>query len=97
MRGTLPSLKQATTSSCGWRKAHLPVGRSGARTTPPSAAAAQQTVDVEAVLSKMAAAKGRPSNWKESVVNLLQLLDMGPSLAARKPPALLFALRARGS
>lgn len=46
--------------------------------TPP------QPVDVEAVLTQMAAAKGRPSNWQVSIVDLLQLLDLDSSLAARK-------------
>jgi 3-oxoacyl-ACP reductase-like protein len=55
-------------------------------TAPAQAAATptQQPVDVEAVLTKLAAAKGRPSNWRESIVDLLQLLDMDSSLSARK-------------
>jgi len=55
---------------------------------PPAAPAPQpaaaQPVDVEAVLTQMAAAKGRPSNWHQSIVDLLQLLDLDSSLAARK-------------
>lgn len=51
---------------------------------PTAAPAAAQPVDVEAVLTQMAAAKGRPSNWQQSIVDLLQLLDLDSSLAARK-------------
>lgn len=52
--------------------------------TQPAAATPAPAVDVEAVLSKLAATKGRPSNWRQSIVDLLQLLDMDSSLSARK-------------
>jgi len=59
---------------------------------PPAAAARKpvaspapaQPVDVEAVLAQIAAAKGRPSNWQSSIVDLLTLLDLDSSLSARK-------------
>ena len=41
-------------------------------------------VDVEAVLSAMAAGKGGGGNWQTSIVDLLKLLDLDPSLSARK-------------
>lgn len=51
----------------------------------PAAAVPAQPVDVEAVLEKMAAAKpGGGGNWRVSVADLLRLLDMDPSLTARK-------------
>ncbi len=50
----------------------------------PAAPAPVQPVDVEAVLTQLAAAKGRPSNWQQSIVDLLALLDLDSSLAARK-------------
>ena len=55
-------------------------------TTQPQAPAAQplQSVDVEAVLSKLATSKGGGGNWKSSIVDLLKLLDLDSSLAARK-------------
>jgi Domain of unknown function (DUF3597) len=49
--------------------------------TPPAVA---QAVDVEAVLTKIAQDKGAPSNWRQSIVDLLKLLDMDSSLNARK-------------
>ena len=50
----------------------------------PAAAAPAQPVDVAAVLTELAAAKGRPSNWQTSIVDLLALLDLDSSLSARK-------------
>lgn len=47
-------------------------------------AAPQQSVDVEAVLTKMASAKGGGGNWRTSIVDLLKLLDLDSSLDARK-------------
>ncbi|MBN1834521.1 MAG: DUF3597 domain-containing protein [Spirochaetales bacterium] len=43
-----------------------------------------QDVDVEAVLAEMAAKKGGGGNYKISIVDLLKLLDLNSSLAARK-------------
>ncbi len=41
-------------------------------------------VDVEAVLKEMAAKKGGGGNYRTSIVDLLKLLDLDSSLAARK-------------
>ncbi|RZJ38591.1 MAG: DUF3597 family protein [Brevundimonas sp.] len=41
-------------------------------------------VDVEAVLSDLAASKGGGGNWRTSIVDLLKLLDLDSSLEARK-------------
>ncbi|MBD3836868.1 DUF3597 domain-containing protein [Brevundimonas sp.] len=60
---------------------------SGAPPTPgagPVAAPALPPVDVEAVLSDLAASKGGGGNWRTSIVDLLKLLDLDSSLAARK-------------
>ena len=59
-------------------------GQSGLPTSaPPTAAPASgaggapaQTVDVEAVLTQMAAQKGGGGNWQTSIVDLLKLLDL---------------------
>ena len=60
---------------------------SGAPPTPgagPVAVPALPPVDVEAVLSDLAASKGGGGNWRTSIVDLLKLLDLDSSLAARK-------------
>lgn len=49
-----------------------------------AAAAANATVDVEAILNAKAAQAGQPLNWRTSIVDLLKLLDLDSSLAARK-------------
>ena len=49
-----------------------------------AAPAPTMDVDVGAVLSEMAAAKGGGGNYKTSIVDLLKLLDLDSSLSARK-------------
>ncbi|USU13520.1 DUF3597 domain-containing protein [Sphingomonadaceae bacterium OTU29THOMA1] len=51
---------------------------------PIPAAAPTQSVDVGAVLSEMAAMKNGGGNYQSSIVDLLKLLDLDSSLAARK-------------
>lgn len=48
----------------------------------PAPAAAP--VDIEAILTQRAAAAGHPSNWRTSIVDLLQLLGLDSDLQARK-------------
>lgn len=50
----------------------------------PTAAPALPPVDVEAVLSDLAETRGGGGNWRTSIVDLLKLLDLDSSLAARK-------------
>ena len=50
----------------------------------PAQSAPAQNVDVGAVLSQMAAAKGGGGNYQSSIVDLLKLLDLDSSLDARK-------------
>ena len=52
----------------------------------PAATAAKPaaTVDVAAQLEQKAAASGQKLNWRTSIVDLLKLLDIDSSLAARK-------------
>ena len=57
--------------------------------TPAAAAAAPaaapaQPVDVDAVLSALAAKNPEKLNWQTSIVDLMKLLDMDSSLSARK-------------
>lgn len=56
----------------------------GAAPAPAPAPVAAAPVDVEAVLIKIAGDKGDASNWRDSIVDLLKLLDMDSSLNARK-------------
>lgn len=49
-----------------------------------SAQAPLQNVDVDAVLANMAKQKGGGGNYRESIVDLLKLLDLDSSLDARK-------------
>ena len=53
------------------------------QTTPRPASTAAEPVDVEEVLEDLAAEKGGGGNWRTSIVDLLKLLDMDSSLAAR--------------
>ena len=64
----------------------IPIGQPtpAAPAAQPAAASPAQAVDVEAILTQKAAAAGRPSNWRTSIVDLLQLLGLDSSLAARK-------------
>lgn len=55
-----------------------------AMATPAAGAAAPGSVDVGAVLSSMASAKGGGGNYETSIVDLLKLLDLDSSLDARK-------------
>jgi hypothetical protein len=52
--------------------------------TPPPPPKPIEVVDVVAQLEKLAAANPQKLNWKVSIVDLLKLLDIDSSLAARK-------------
>jgi hypothetical protein len=55
------------------------------RTTPPAPSSRPMaTVDVVAQLEQMAAKNPQKLNWRTSIVDLLKLLDIDSSLAARK-------------
>ena len=49
-----------------------------------SAAAPQSTVDIEAVLTKLAAQNKEKLDWRRSIVDLMKLLKLDSSLPARK-------------
>jgi len=63
------------------RGAQSPQAR--AQTSAQSAPQTLQNVDVDAVLAQMAAQKGGGGNYRSSIVDLLKLLDLDSSLAAR--------------
>lgn len=51
---------------------------------PVAQPAPAQPVDVAAILTEMAAKAPQPLNWRQSIVDLLKLLGLDSSLAARK-------------
>jgi hypothetical protein len=51
---------------------------------PASQQSTLQNIDVDKVLADMAAKKGGGGNYRESIVDLLKLLDLDSSLNARK-------------
>jgi hypothetical protein len=62
-----------------------PAGTSSAAQPDASPQAAPaQPVDVEAVLTGMAAQNPQKLNWQSSIVDLMKLLDLDSSLASRK-------------
>ena len=63
-------------------------------TQPLQAVHAVQAVDVDVVLTKLASSKGGGGSWRTSIVDLLKLLDLDSSLAARKDLAQELSVRA---
>jgi hypothetical protein len=63
-----------------------PSASTGTTASPqkPAPAPAQPTVDVAAVLEKMAADNGQKLNWRTSIVDLMKLVGMDSSLENRK-------------
>ena len=64
-----------------------PAGSTQPQAQPAAAQQSSQTlqnVDIDAVLSQMASKKGGGGNYRESIVDLLKLLDLDSSLGARK-------------
>ena len=65
--------------------AAAPQAQTGMAATPTAPLPAQVTVvDVAAKLESLAGASSQKLNWKTSIVDLLKLLDLDSSLAARK-------------
>lgn len=55
-----------------------------APTAPQPVPVAISDVDVEAILSAQAAGAGQELNWRTSIVDLMKLVGIDPSLANRK-------------
>jgi hypothetical protein len=79
MLRTPPPAAQPNTSVAGAGAAAAP-----ATAATPVAGAKRTEVDVAAQLEQKAAAHGEKLNWRTSIVDLLKLLDIDSSLAARK-------------
>ena len=91
----LLSINQPATSApikASTRSPQMP--RSVLVITPANQPAAMPMVDVVSQLDQKAAANSQKLNWKTSIVDLLKLLDLDSSLAARKELATELNVRA---
>jgi hypothetical protein len=61
-----------------------PISSAAQQTAAAGAAAPAASVDIEQVLQAMAAKKSEPLNWQTSIVDLMKLVGLDPSLANRK-------------
>jgi len=61
-----------------------PSTASPSASSPSAAPSAASSVDVEAILNKAAAKKTEKLDWRHSIVDLMKVLDLDSSLAARK-------------
>jgi hypothetical protein len=70
------------------QQAATPISRQSGSTQPssppPTAKQQESQADVEAGLNGLAAKKHERLDWRESIVDLMKLLDLDSSLAARK-------------
>lgn len=73
-----PAPSSATAAPAAAAPASVPAATAPAAVTPMAA------VDVAAKMEKLAAANAQKLNWRTSIVDLLKLLDIDSSLAARK-------------
>jgi len=91
-----PAQPNTSVAGAGAAPAAAPTATAAGTTTAAAPQPVQQ-VDVAAQLEQKAAASGQKLNWRTSIVDLLKLLDIDSSLAARKelatelgcPPALM--------
>ena len=77
-----PGTQSASPSAAQQTQAGTAAQASAGATSTP--AAPLRNVDVDAVLTQLAATKGGGGNWRTSIVDLLKMLDMDSSLNARK-------------
>jgi Domain of unknown function (DUF3597) len=73
-QGAAPSAASAST----------PAARAPASAPGTATAAPMSQVDVGAVLTKLAAEKKQKLDWRKSIVDLMKLLNLDSSIAARK-------------
>jgi len=74
----------ATAAAAGSAPAAAPGAAPATAAGAAPAAANLPPVDVEAILSAKQASSGQTLNWKTSIVDLMKLLGLDSSLAARK-------------
>ena len=58
--------------------------KTGMLVPPVTPATQAQAVDIDAVLTAMASKRGEQLNWKTSIVDLMKLVQLDPSLQNRK-------------
>jgi len=73
-----PTQQQAPAAPKAGQPSAMPQMNPGAQAAPA------QPVDVDAILSNLAARSGEPLNYKTSIVDLMKLLDLDSSLDNRK-------------
>jgi hypothetical protein len=66
------------------RKQGAQASTTGTESPSTAPSMTQPSVDVEAILTQKAAASGQKLNWRQSIVDLMKLLDIDSSLNARK-------------
>jgi hypothetical protein len=72
--------QQADASKPGQQQQYQPsTTQQGSATSPQP-----QPIDMEAVMAQYAKSHGGGGNWRESIVDLLKMLDLDSSLEARK-------------
>lgn len=89
--GPAPQPAHASATVPGAKPAPTSIAAPGAPAQPAAAPAASKPiseVDVVAKLEKLASANPEKLNWKVSIVDLLKLLDLDSSFAARKELAM---------
>ena len=80
-----PAVQQGGDQGGQPQAAPTPSAAPQAAPTPTPAPAAPKEIDADAALAKIAHAKGDPAlNYKESIVDLMKLIGMDPSLDNRK-------------
>jgi hypothetical protein len=78
-----PQASQAAAPS-GGTVGNAPTSAAMQGAAAAAAAAPATQVDIEQVLSGMAAKKPEKLNWQSSIVDLMKLVDLDPSLSNRK-------------
>ena len=80
--GAKPSVGAAAASSSPATAA--PPASTGSAASAPAAPKPISRAEVEAMVAKIESDRGVKYNWKESIVDLMKLLDLDSSLASRK-------------
>ncbi|MBV9490771.1 MAG: DUF3597 domain-containing protein [Verrucomicrobia bacterium] len=82
--GTVPGTPAGTAPSSAPVPPTPTAQQAAASGTPTPTPAAPSTVDVTAILDGLAAKNPEKLDWRKSIVDLLKLLEMDSSFAARK-------------